>query len=60
MDAEEDMLRSDLIDLTDVDLTALDAVPSAVLVAALHRLERRSADLGDQYAAFESALDGQD
>ncbi|WBB73075.1 FxSxx-COOH protein [Micromonospora sp. WMMD1128] len=54
------MLRSDLIDLTEVDLTALDAVPSAVLVAALHRLERRSADPGDQYAGFESALDGRD
>ncbi|MEV0004773.1 FxSxx-COOH cyclophane-containing RiPP peptide [Micromonospora sp. NPDC050980] len=57
MDAGEETLRSDLIDLTDVDLRALDALPSAVLVAALRRLERRSADPGDQYAGFESALD---
>ena len=60
METGEDMLRSDLIDLTEVDLTALDAVPSAVLLAALRRLERRSADPGDQYAGFDSALDGED
>ncbi|MFE9690209.1 FxSxx-COOH cyclophane-containing RiPP peptide [Micromonospora sp. NPDC005806] len=60
MDAGEEMLRSDLIDLTDVDPAALDALPSGVLVAALRRLERRSADPGDQYAGFESALDDDD
>lgn len=43
MDTGEDSLRSDLIDLTDVDLVALDAVPSEVLLAALRRLQRRSA-----------------
>ncbi|WP_433308620.1 FxSxx-COOH cyclophane-containing RiPP peptide [Micromonospora sp. CA-269861] len=59
MDTEEDDLRSDLIDLTDVDLAALDAIPGGVLVAALARLDRRAA-AGDQYAGFESALDGDD
>ncbi|MEU2614257.1 FxSxx-COOH cyclophane-containing RiPP peptide [Micromonospora sp. NPDC007271] len=60
MDTGEDVLRSDLIDLTDLDPAALDALPSAVLVAALRRLERRSAAPGGQYAGFESALDGED
>ncbi|GIJ80427.1 FXSXX-COOH protein [Micromonospora phaseoli] len=60
MDTGEDSLRSDLIDLTDVDLVALDAVPSEVLRAALHRLQRRSGTAGDQYADWESAIDGDD
>ncbi|WBB50860.1 FxSxx-COOH protein [Verrucosispora sp. WMMA2044] len=60
MDTGEDSLRSDLIDLTDVDLAALDAVPSEVLLAALRRLQRRSVAAGDQYAGFESAIDGDD
>ncbi|MEV6816003.1 FxSxx-COOH cyclophane-containing RiPP peptide [Micromonospora sp. NPDC051296] len=60
MDTGEDVLRSDLIDLTNVDLTELDGVPSEVLLAALHRLQRRSAAAGDQYAGFESALDDDD
>ncbi|MBQ1026521.1 FxSxx-COOH cyclophane-containing RiPP peptide [Micromonospora sp. C95] len=60
MDTGEDSLRSDLIDLTDVDLVALDAVPSEVLLAALHRLQRRSGAAGDQYAGWNSAIDGDD
>ncbi|NLU78209.1 FXSXX-COOH protein [Micromonospora sp. HNM0581] len=60
MDAGEDSLRSDLIDLTDMDLAALDAVPSEVLLAALHRLQQRSGASGDQYAGWQSAIDGDD
>ncbi|TNH26927.1 FXSXX-COOH protein [Micromonospora orduensis] len=59
MDAGEDDLRSELIDLTELDLAELDALPNGVLVAALGRLDRRAA-AGDQYAGFESALDGDD
>jgi FXSXX-COOH protein len=58
MDTGEEVLRSDLIDLTDLDLAELDALPGTVLMAALRRLERRGAAPGDQYAGFESALDG--
>ncbi|MEU8086587.1 FxSxx-COOH cyclophane-containing RiPP peptide [Micromonospora sp. NPDC049101] len=58
MDTEEDDLRSELIDLTDMDLAELDAIPGGVLVAALARLDRRAAV--DQYAGFESALDDDD
>ncbi len=60
MDTGEESLRSDLIDLTDVDLIALDAVPRTVLVAALRRLQRRSAAVDDQYAEWVSAIDGDD
>ncbi|MEH0844886.1 FxSxx-COOH cyclophane-containing RiPP peptide [Micromonospora sp. CPCC 205711] len=60
MDTGKDDVRSDLIDLTELDLAELDALPSAVLVAALRRLERRGSAPGDQYAGFESALDGDD
>ncbi|MET8310197.1 MULTISPECIES: FxSxx-COOH cyclophane-containing RiPP peptide [unclassified Micromonospora] len=60
MDTGEDDFRSELIDLTDLDLTELDALPVGVLVAALRRLDRRAAAPGDQYAGFESALDGDD
>ncbi|MGC5031061.1 FxSxx-COOH cyclophane-containing RiPP peptide [Micromonospora sp. DT229] len=60
LDTGKDVLRSDLLDLTDVDLAALEDVPSQVLLAALHRLQRRSAAAGDQYAGFSSALDGDD
>lgn len=59
MDTGEEEIRSDLIDLAELDFAELDALPGAVLVAALQRLERRSA-LGDRYAGFESALDGDD
>ncbi|MFG1918942.1 FxSxx-COOH cyclophane-containing RiPP peptide [Micromonospora sp. NPDC048898] len=60
MDTEEDDLRSELIDLTDMDLAELDAIPGGVLVAALARLDRRTAAADEQYAGFESALDGDD
>ncbi|WP_158554094.1 FxSxx-COOH cyclophane-containing RiPP peptide [Micromonospora deserti] len=60
MDTGEAELRSDLIDLAELDFAELDALPGSVLVAALRRLERRSTALGDQYAGFESALDGDD
>ncbi|MEU4679281.1 FxSxx-COOH cyclophane-containing RiPP peptide [Micromonospora sp. NPDC023737] len=60
MDAREEVLRSDLIDLTDVDPAALDALPDTVLLAALRRLERRTAAPDAQYAGFESVLDGED
>ncbi|RIV41530.1 FxSxx-COOH cyclophane-containing RiPP peptide [Micromonospora radicis] len=60
MDAGEDVLRSDLIDLTDADLSPLDSVPNEVLLAALERLRRRSAAVGDQYAGWQSVIDGDD
>ncbi|MFC5923960.1 FxSxx-COOH cyclophane-containing RiPP peptide [Micromonospora vulcania] len=60
MDTGEDDFRSELIDLAELDLAELDVLPSTVLIAALQRLDRRSAAPGDQYAGFESALDGDD
>ncbi|AEB45378.1 FxSxx-COOH cyclophane-containing RiPP peptide [Micromonospora gifhornensis] len=60
LDTGEDVLRSDLIDLTEVDLAALEGMPSQVLLAALHRLQRRSAAAGDQYAGWNSAIDDDD
>ncbi|MGC4749651.1 FxSxx-COOH cyclophane-containing RiPP peptide [Micromonospora sp. DT201] len=60
MDTGEDDFRSELIDLTELDFAELDALPGTVLFAALRRLDHRAATPGDQYAGFESALDGDD
>ncbi|GAB3932789.1 hypothetical protein GCM10027614_02610 [Micromonospora vulcania] len=43
MDTGEDDFRSELIDLAELDLAELDVLPSTVLIAALQRLDRRSA-----------------
>ncbi|MEU5694673.1 FxSxx-COOH cyclophane-containing RiPP peptide [Actinosynnema sp. NPDC020468] len=53
---EEPALESDLLDVTDIDLTRLAELPETALRAALHRILTDHDDLPDQYAAFESAL----
>lgn len=51
--------RSDVIDLSDIDLTALNELPSATLRAAIARVRDELSGDGDQsaiYAGFRSSL----
>lgn len=50
---------SDVIDLSDIDLTALNELPSAALRAAIVRVREELSGNGDQsavYAGFRSSL----
>ncbi len=51
--------ESDVIDLSDIDLTALSELPSATLRAAIARVREELSGNGDEsavYAGFRSSL----
>ena len=54
--AEDEVLESDLLDVTRIDLAALDALPESVLRASLHRILTQNLETPDQYAAFQNTL----
>ncbi|WP_394621457.1 FxSxx-COOH cyclophane-containing RiPP peptide [Lentzea sp. JNUCC 0626] len=49
-------LKSDLVDLSDVDFDELDALPSSVLTRSLQRVLRENASNVDHYAAFQNTI----
>lgn len=53
---EEHVLESELLDVSDLDLAKLDALPGSALHLALRRVLAESEVAPDSYAAFESAL----
>lgn len=56
MDDEPD-LASDLLDLSQISLERLDAMPDSVLGAALRRILAETEEDPEYYAGFQSALD---
>jgi FXSXX-COOH protein len=53
---DEETFSSDVIDLSAVDLTTLDRLPSPVLHASLRRLLRELAEGDEASAYFQSSL----
>ncbi|GAA4843360.1 hypothetical protein GCM10025787_25950 [Saccharopolyspora rosea] len=54
-DGEAD-LRSDLIDLTEVDLARLAELPSSALAVSLRRILQDDGTSPDQYASFQNTI----
>jgi FXSXX-COOH protein len=54
--AEEEVLGSELLDVTGIDLAALDAIPESALRTSLRRILTESLEPLEQYAAFQNAL----
>jgi FXSXX-COOH protein len=50
------MFESPLLDLADIDLADLDALPQSTLRDCLTRMFVDNQELSGQYAAFQSAL----
>jgi FXSXX-COOH protein len=50
------VLESELLDVTDIDLEQLDALPDSVLRAALRRVLAERTDMPDRYSIFGSSL----
>ena len=49
-------LKSDLVDLSEMDFDQLDALPSSVLTRSLQRVLRENAANIDHYAAFQNTI----
>ncbi|MET9225509.1 FxSxx-COOH cyclophane-containing RiPP peptide [Lentzea sp. NPDC003310] len=49
-------LKSDLVDLSEVDFDQLDALPPSVLTRSLQRVLRENASNVDHYAAFQNTI----
>lgn len=49
-------LRSELIDVSDLDLDVLAALPESVLTAALRRIVAEKTQAPDHYAAFQNFI----
>jgi len=57
MDADPETLESDLVDLSGVDLNAIDESLRNVLANSMRRFLDRNDQTTTQYAAFDSVLD---
>jgi FXSXX-COOH protein len=53
---DDAVLESELLDVTDIKLEQLDALPDSVLRAALRRVLAERADMPDRYTIHESSL----
>jgi FXSXX-COOH protein len=53
---DDGVLESELLDVTDLDLDQLDALPDSVLRAALRRILMERIDAPDRYTIHESSL----
>ena len=56
MEQHDASLKSDLVDLSEVDFDQLDALPSSVLTRSLRRVLRENASNIDHYAAFQNTI----
>ncbi|SDD66926.1 FxSxx-COOH cyclophane-containing RiPP peptide [Actinokineospora iranica] len=54
--AEHRVHESDLLDVTDLDLDRLAALPDTVLAASLRRILTEYDAVPDRYAAFQNAI----
>lgn len=53
---DDAVLESELLDVTDIDLDQLDALPDSVLRAALRRVLAEHTDMPDRYSIFQNTL----
>lgn len=49
-------LRSDLVDLSEVDFSLLDELPAGVLTNALRRVLRENSSGTDHFASFQNRI----
>lgn len=56
MDQDDAELRSELLDLTRVDLEMLSAMPDSAFALSLNRILREKSTMLDQYAAFQNSI----
>ncbi|HEX4220767.1 MAG TPA: FxSxx-COOH cyclophane-containing RiPP peptide [Pseudonocardiaceae bacterium] len=54
--ADEAVFRSELPDLSEVDLDTVEELPESVLRAVLTRILAEHPDPADQYSAFQSSF----
>jgi FXSXX-COOH protein len=48
--------ETDLIDVTEIDLEQLDALPDSVLAASVRRILEDGERSSDHYSAFQNAI----
>jgi FXSXX-COOH protein len=56
MNDHDVVLESELLDVTDIDLDRVNALPDSVLRASLHRILAERAAVPDQYTIFQNSL----